>query len=166
MHLAGNMLFLWVFGDNLEDYLGHVGMVVFYLLCGLGASAAQIVVDPTSPIPNVGASGAIAGLMGGYLLLFPKAQVDVLFIIVIIVKVIPLPAWIVLGAWIGLQIVMGALDWGVGADGVAYFAHIGGFVAGIAGIGLVWMLRGRPRAWPEMPHAPVKPGNPWAVTKG
>ena len=165
MHLAGNMLFLWVFGDNLEDYLGHFGMVVFYVLCGLGASAAQIAVAPHSEIPNVGASGAIAGLMGGYLLLFPKARIDVLFIIVIIFKIVPLPAWVVLGAWVGLQVVMGALDWGVGADGVAYFAHIGGFVAGIAGIALVWLLRGRPRAWPEMPHEPVRPGNPWAVTR-
>lgn len=165
MHLAGNMLFLWVFGDNLEDYLGHAGMVVFYLLCGLGASAAQIAVNPYSEIPNVGASGAIAGLMGGYLLLFPKARVDVLFIIVIIVKVVPLPAWLVLGAWVGLQVVMGAVDWGVGDAGVAYFAHIGGFIAGIAGIALIWTMRGRPRAWPEMPHAPVPVRNPWAVTK-
>jgi len=165
MHLAGNMLFLWVFGDNLEDYLGHAGMVVFYLLCGLGASAAQIAVDPYSMIPNVGASGAIAGLMGGYLLLFPKARIDVLFIIVIIVKVIPLSAWIVLGAWVGLQVVMGIADWGVAGGGVAYFAHIGGFVAGIAGIALVWMVRGKPRYWPEMPHEAVEIRNPWALTK-
>ncbi len=165
MHLAGNMLFLWVFGDNLEDYLGHAGMLVFYLLCGFGASAAQIAVDPYSTIPNVGASGAIAGLMGGYLLLFPKARIDVLFVIVIIVKVIPLSAWIVLGAWIGLQVVMGVADWGVGGGGVAYFAHIGGFVAGLAGIGLVWMVRGRPRYWPEMPHEAVAARNPWAVMR-
>lgn len=165
MHLAGNMLFLWVFGDNLEDYLGHVGMLVFYLLCGLGASAAQIAVDPYSIIPNIGASGAIAGLMGGYLLLFPKARVDVLFIIVIIIKVVPLSAWIVLGAWVGLQVVMGIADWGVDGGGVAYFAHIGGFVAGIAGIAGIWMIRGKPRYWPEMPHEAVEIRNPWAVTR-
>jgi len=165
MHLAGNMLFLWVFGDNLEDYLGHVGMVLFYLLCGLGASAAQIAVDPYSPIPNVGASGAIAGLMGGYLLLFPKARIDVLFIIIVFIKVFPLSAWIVLGGWIGLQIVMGVVDFGVGGGGVAYFAHIGGFVAGIAGIGLIWLFRGRPQNWPEMPHDPVPVPGPWGLVK-
>jgi len=165
MHLGGNMLFLWVFGDNLEDYLGHVGMLVFYLLCGLGASAAQIAVDPYSSIPNIGASGAIAGLMGGYLLLFPKARVDVLFIIIIIFKIVPLSAWIVLGAWVGLQVVMGVVDWGSEGGGVAYFAHIGGFVAGIAGIGIMWMIRGKPRYWPEMPHEPVEIKNPWALTK-
>lgn len=165
MHLGGNMLFLWVFGDNLEDYLGHWGMVVFYLLCGVGASAAQIAVEPYSTIPNVGASGAIAGLMGGYLLLFPKARIDVLFIIVIIIKIIPLSAWIVLGAWIGLQVVMGIAGWGVDGGGVAYFAHIGGFVAGIAGIAMIWAVRGKPRFWPEMPHEAIAARNPWAVMK-
>ena len=165
MHLAGNMLFLWVFGDNLEDYLGHAGMLAFYLLCGLGASAAQIAVDPYSVIPNVGASGAIAGLMGGYLMLFPKARIDVLFIIVVFVRIVPLSAWIVLGAWMGFQIVMGVADWGVEGGGVAYFAHIGGFVAGVAGIGAIWMVRGRPRYWPEMPHEAVAARNPWALTK-
>ena len=166
MHLGGNMLFLWVFGDNLEDYLGHVGMLTFYLLCGLGASAAQILVEPYSMIPNVGASGAIAGLMGGYLMLFPKARIDVLFIIVFFIRVVPLAAWIVLGGWVALQIVMGALDWGVDTGGVAYFAHIGGFVAGVAGIALIWLFRGKPPYWPEMPHEPVEiPRNPWARVK-
>ena len=165
MHLAGNMLFLWVFGDNLEDYLGHVGFLVFYLLCGLVASAAQIAVDPISEIPNVGASGAIAGLMGGYLLLFPKARVDVLFIIVIIIKVVPLSAWIVLGGWMALQVVMGVAQWGVEGGGVAYFAHIGGFVAGIAGIALLWILRGRPPYWPEMPHEEAPIPGPWGLVK-
>lgn len=163
MHLAGNMLFLWVFGDNLEDYLGHVGMLLFYLICGVGASLAQIAIDPYSTIPNVGASGAIAGLMGGYLLLFPKAKVDVLFIIVLIIKVIPLPAWGVLGAWIALQIVSGFLNLGADGGGVAYFAHIGGFVAGIIGIGLVWLLRGKPNRWPEMPHDPAALPGPWSL---
>jgi len=165
MHLAGNMLFLWVFGDNLEDYLGHVGFLVFYLLCGLGASAAQIAVNPYSEIPNVGASGAIAGLMGGYLLLFPKARVDVLFIIVVFIKVFPLSAWIVLGGWMALQVVMGMAQWGVDGGGVAYFAHIGGFVAGIVGIGLIWILRGRPRYWPEMPHEEVPVPGPWGLVR-
>ncbi len=165
MHLAGNMLFLWVFGDNLEDYLGHVGFLLFYLLCGLVASAAQIAVDPLSPIPNVGASGAIAGLMGGYLLLFPKARVDVLFIIVIIIKVVPLAAWIVLGGWMALQIVMGVANIGMEGGGVAYFAHIGGFVAGVIGIALIWMLRGKPQYWPEMPYEEAPIPGPWGLVK-
>ena len=165
MHLAGNMLFLWVFGDNLEDYLGHVGFLIFYLLCGLAASAAQIAVNPYSEIPNVGASGAIAGLMGGYLLLFPKARVDVLFIIVIIIKVIPLAAWIVLGGWMALQVVMGVMQWGVEGGGVAYFAHIGGFVAGVAGIALIWTMRGKPAYWPEMPHEEAPVPGPWGLVK-
>lgn len=163
MHLGGNMLFLWVFGDNLEDYLGHVGMIVFYLVCGIGASLAQIAVDPVSDIPNVGASGAIAGLMGGYLLLFPKAKVDVLFIIIVFIKIIPVPAWGVLGVWIGLQIISGIADFGAAGGGVAYFAHIGGFVAGIVGIGFVWLFRGVPNRWPEMPHAPAPVPGPWSL---
>ena len=99
------------------------------------------------------------------MLLFPKARIDVLFIIIIIVKIIPLSAWIVLGAWIGLQVVMGIADWGVDGGGVAYFAHIGGFVAGIAGIALVWAIQGKPRFWPEMPHEAVAARNPWALVK-
>ena len=86
MHIAGNMLFLWVFGDNLEDRMGHAGFLVFYLACGLAAAAGQIVSDPTSTVPMVGASGAIAGVMGGYLLLFPRARVDVIAIIIIIIN--------------------------------------------------------------------------------
>ena len=155
MHLAGNMLFLWVFGDNLEDYLGHVGMLIFYLLCGFGASLAQIVVDPASPVPNVGASGAIAGLMGGYLLLFPKAKVDVLMILGYFAKVISLPAMVVLGLWLGLQLFSGFGSLGASGGGVAYWAHIGGFIAGIVGVGLLWLLKGKPRNWPEMPHEPA-----------
>lgn len=163
MHLAGNMLFLWVFGDNLEDYLGHFGMLAFYLLCGLGASFAQIAVEPGSPIPNVGASGAIAGLMGGYLLLFPKAKVDVMIILGFFIKMITLPAMLVLGAWIGLQIFSGVGSWGATGGGVAYWAHIGGFIAGIAGIFLIWQLRGKPRNWPEMPHPEAPPMGPWSL---
>ncbi len=165
MHLAGNMLFLWVFGDNLEDYLGHVGMLAFYLLCGVGASFAQIAIDPYSTIPNVGASGAIAGLMGGYLLLFPKARVDVAFIIFVIIKVIPLPAWGVLGAWIGFQIVSGFVSIGATGGGVAYFAHIGGFIAGIIGIALIWLARGKPAFWPEMPNPEAPVPGPWHLAK-
>ena len=162
MHLAGNMLFLFIFGDNLEDYLGHAGMLIFYLVCGVGASLAQIAVDPYSQVPNVGASGAIAGLMGGYLLLYPKAKVDVLFVLGFFFKVFSLPAMLVLGAWLGLQLFSGFGSLGVSGGGVAYWAHIGGFVAGLVGIAALWMLRGTPPGWPGMPPHPEAPmPNPW-----
>ena len=163
MHLAGNMLFLYVFGDNLEDYLGHLGMIAFYVLSGIAASLAQIVVDPASQIPNVGASGAIAGLMGGYLLLFPKARVDCLIIFGFFVKVVPLSAMIVLGGWLALQLFSGVGTLGATGGGVAYWAHIGGFAVGIIGIAALWLLRGRPPAWPEMPHSEAPPVGPWRL---
>lgn len=129
MHLAGNMLFLWIFGDNLEDSFGHVGFLVFYTVCGLSAGLAQYVADPQTQAPMIGASGAIAGVMGGYLLLFPKAKVDILIILVIFFRIIPIPAWIMLILWFGLQVVNGlAADLTNG--GVAYWAHAGGFVVG------------------------------------
>ena len=103
LHIAGNMLFLWVFGDNLEDAFGHVGFLLFYLACGIAAALAQALPDPGSTVPMVGASGAIAGVMGGYLLLFPRARVDVLVILIIIVRMIALPAWVMLGFWFVLQ---------------------------------------------------------------
>ncbi len=99
MHIIGNMLFLWIFGDNLEDEMGHLPFLLFYLASGLAAAALQFAAEPGSPIPMVGASGAIAGVMGGYLLMFPKARVDVLVIIVIFFRVFALRAWIVLGLW-------------------------------------------------------------------
>lgn len=129
MHLAGNMLFLWIFGDNLEDEMGHFGYLVFYLASGLGAGLAQYIAAPYSPVPMVGASGAIAGVMGGYLLLFPKARVDILFIFIVIFKVIPVPAWVMLGIWFGLQFFNG-LGADLNAGGVAYWAHAGGFIVG------------------------------------
>ena len=162
MHLAGNMLFLYVFGDNLEDYLGHVGYLVFYLICGIAASWGQIVIDPLSEVPNLGASGAIAGLMGGYLVLFPKARVDCMLILIIIIKMITLSAMIVLGAWLALQIIGGVSAWGVPGGGVAYWAHIGGFFAGIAFILMIWTVRGVPQNWPEMPHPEAAPVGPWS----
>ena len=102
MHIIGNMLFLWVFGDNLEDQMGHVGFLVFYLACGLLAAGGQIMADPQSTIPMIGASGAIAGVLGGYLLLFPRARVDVIAIIIIIFKRFTIPAWVLLMAWFAL----------------------------------------------------------------
>lgn len=158
MHLAGNMLFLFIFGDNLEDYLGHVGLLVFYLLCGIAATFAQIAVDPTSGVHNLGASGAIAGLMGGYLILFPKAKVDVFAFFMILT----LPAFLVLSIWIGLQVFDGFGSLSGDGSGVAYWAHIGGFVAGIVGIGLIMLVKGVPKNWPSMPHPEVQMVNPWA----
>jgi membrane associated rhomboid family serine protease len=128
MHLGGNMLFLWVFGDNLEDRMGPARFILFYLLCGLAASAAQIVLNPDGRIPGIGASGAIAGVMGGYLLLYPHARIRTIgrFGIIFV------PAWMMLGFWILTQILAGAAQWG-GKEmgGVAYAAHLGGFIAGL-----------------------------------
>lgn len=130
MHIGGNMLFLWIFGDNMEDEMGHFGFLGFYLLSGVFAALAQWIVEPSSLIPTIGASGAIAGVMGGYLLLFPKAKVDILLILIIFFKIFPVPAWIMLGLWFVLQVGNGvATDPDLG--GVAYWAHAGGFVVGL-----------------------------------
>ena len=130
LHIAGNLLFLYVFGDNLEEQMGRLGFLAFYLAAGLAAAAAQIAADPLSPIPMVGASGAIAGVMGGYLLLFPRARVDIVAIFIIFCKIFTLPAWIVLGVWLAIQIFGGYTTPGDGGGG-AYWAHAGGFLAGV-----------------------------------
>lgn len=156
MHLAGNMLFLYVYGDNLEDQMGHLGFLLFYLLGGLAAGAAQFLADPSSPVPMVGASGAIAGVMGGYLLLFPKARVDVLAFFVIFIRIFPVPAWIVLGAWFAMQLFQGSMmptDQG----GVAYWAHAGGFAAGLAMTIPLWLRRGGPVFWRRTEGHPPHP---------
>lgn len=150
MHLAGNMLFLWIFGDNLEDLLGHVGFLRFYLVSGAAAAAGQIYADTQSFVPMVGASGAIAGVMGGYLLMFPKARIDVLVIIVIIFKIFPMPAWLMLGIWFALQVFNG-LSMDLSGGGVAYWAHAGGFVAGVVVMLPVFFRRGG-RAWWAQTH--------------
>lgn len=132
-HLLGNGLFLWVFGNNIEDVMGRRRFLAFYLLCGLAAVAAHVLVDPFSPVPTVGASGAISGVMGAYLVLFPKVRVRMLFIFLIFFKIIPLPAWLVLLWWFGLQVLMGLPQLSQAGDlsgGVAVWAHVGGFVAG------------------------------------
>ncbi|MBI2409199.1 MAG: rhomboid family intramembrane serine protease [Gemmatimonadetes bacterium] len=135
MHILGNALFLWVFGNNVEDVMGRRRFLAFYLICGLVAAAAHIIVDPRSPIPTVGASGAISGVMGAYLLLFPKVRVRMLFIFIIIFKVIPLPAWLVLVYWFAIQLLSGLPELLSPnpeiAGGVAVWAHVGGFVAGL-----------------------------------
>ncbi len=131
LHLAGNMLYLWIFGDNVEDSMGHGRFLVFYLLCGLAAALTQAWVDPASRIPLVGASGGIAGVLGAYLVLHPRANVRVFAWIIFFIRIINVPAFIVLGVWIAGQF-LAAPD-AVGASGgIAYFAHIGGFVAGMA----------------------------------
>lgn len=134
MHLLGNGLFLWVFGNNVEDGMGRARFAVFYLVCGLAAAAAQIAADPGSSVPVVGASGAISGVMGAYLVLYPHARVNTLFIFIIIFRVIPLPAWLVLVYWFGLQVVA-ALPQLAGtrdtvSSGVAVMAHVAGFITG------------------------------------
>lgn len=129
-HILGNMLFLRIFGDNLEDSLGHIGFLAFYLLTGLGASGLQILTDPTSSIPNLGASGAIAGLMGGYLVLFPKHKIDTLMAFGGVMRKTTVPAISMLGYWIIFQFISGIGSLGYEGGGVAYFAHIGGFIAG------------------------------------
>jgi membrane associated rhomboid family serine protease len=130
MHLLGNALFLWVFGRAVEDSMGRLRFLAFYLLCGLGAAAAQVIVDPTSPVPMVGASGAISGVMGGYLMLYPRVRVHLL----LFVFVVRVPAWLMLLWWIGWQVLSGlpqvlTLRPDV-SEGVAVWAHIGGFVTG------------------------------------
>jgi membrane associated rhomboid family serine protease len=136
LHLGGNMLFLWIFGNNVEDAMGPVKFVVFYLLGGIAALLLQIVFDPNSDVPTLGASGAIAGVLGGYLLLFPKARVVTVIFIVFFFTILELPALLVLGLWFLQQAVFAAMDLGGSGGGVAYFAHVGGFVFGLAAIRL------------------------------
>lgn len=156
MHLGGNMLFLWIYGDNLEEEMGHVGFLIFYLACGAAAGLGQVLPDPGSPLPMVGASGAIAGVMGGYLLLFPKAKVDVLFIFVIFFRIFAIPAWIVLGIWLVIQIFSGVAT-PSDAGGVAYWAHVGGFVAGLVFTLPAWLRRGAGGYWRRTEGHPPHP---------
>jgi membrane associated rhomboid family serine protease len=129
MHLLGNMLYLWIFGDNVEDRMGHFKFLLFYLACGIAATFAQFFFTTNSTIPNLGASGAIAGVLGSYILLFPRGRVYMLFFRVIT----PMPAWVALGVWIVIQLLSGAgsLANAGQTGGVAYMAHIGGFFAGL-----------------------------------
>ena len=133
MHLIGNMLYLWVFGNNIEDVMGHTKYALFYLTCGILAALSHAVTDPSSTVPMVGASGAISGVLGAYVLLFPRAQVLVLIPGLGLTKV---AAGIVLGMWFVMQLFSGGMSIGSKGGGVAFFAHIGGFLAGMALIGL------------------------------
>lgn len=138
LHLLGNMLYLWIFGDNVEDRFGHAKFTLFYLICGIAATIAQVAISADSNIPNLGASGAIAGVLGAYLILFPKGNVRVLMGR----SVMPMPALMVIGLWIVLQFIngVGSITESAETGGVAYMAHIGGFVAGLA---LTFLFGGR-----------------------
>jgi rhomboid family protein len=136
LHLGGNMLFLWIFGNNVEDAMGPVKYIVFYLLGGVAALVLQVVFDPNSTVPTLGASGAIAAVLGGYLLLFPRAKVVTVIFIVFFFTILELPALLVLGFWFVEQALFAANSIGTmgGGGGVAYFAHVGGFVFGLAAV--------------------------------
>jgi len=145
MHFAGNMLFLYVFGDNVEDRMGHLGYALFYLAGGVAAGAAHVFANPHSVIPTVGASGAIAAVMGAYMLLYPQSRVETLVIVFVFVRVIAVPAVVWLGLWFVFQLLAGSTDSRAGDHGgVAFFAHVGGFVFGVAVV-LLLNLRSAPR---------------------
>lgn len=164
LHLGGNMLFLYIFGDNLEDQMGHLGFLLFYLGCGLVAAGAQVLAEPYLGVPMVGASGAIAGVMGGYLLMFPRAKVDVVAIIVIFIKMFTIPAWVMLAVWFAVQIFSGWTMIGGGA-GVAYWAHAGGFVAGLVLAIPLFVRRGGPAFWALTHGQPPHPAVVYAPSR-
>jgi membrane associated rhomboid family serine protease len=143
MHLIGNMWFLWIFGDNIEDRLGHVNYLIFYLLCGIGASLIHVAFNPLSKIPTVGASGAISGILGAYLISFPNARIYTLLIIFIIIRFVEVPAFLFLIFWLVFQFLAAAAQTGASENvgGVAYWAHMGGFVIGVA---LLWLMPKKP----------------------
>ncbi len=143
LHLVGNMLYLWIFGDNVEDRVGHVQYLIFYLACGVAASLAHIWANPTSRVPSLGASGAIAGVLGAYLLLYPRAHVVALLPLGFFTQLVRVPALFFLGWWFVQQFLYGLLSLGVASaqtGGVAWWAHIGGFAAGVV---LVWVFKKR-----------------------
>src|SRR4051794_5608146 len=150
-HVIGNMWYLWIFGDNVEDRLGHGRFIAFYLLCGIVASFGQIALDPGSTLPMIGASGAIAGVMGGYFVLYPQSRVLTLIPLIIIWEIIELPAIMLLGFWFLMQLFSaGAIavtaSTGAGSGGVAFMAHVAGFVVGMIGV-LIFRKRQRPEPW-------------------
>ena len=141
LHLGGNMLYLWIFGDNVEDRMGHLKYLIFYLLCGFLASATHIFFSPNSMIPSLGASGAIAGVLGSYLVMFPRNRIRVLLPLGIVWTTAQIPALVVIGLWGLLQFISGFGSIGGVGGGVAYMAHVGGFIAGVL---LVFLFRNRP----------------------
>ncbi|HUP46183.1 MAG TPA: rhomboid family intramembrane serine protease [Thermoanaerobaculia bacterium] len=156
LHIGSNMLYLWIFGDNIEDRLGHVRYTIFYFACGIVATLAHAIANPASTVPAIGASGAIAGVLGGYLILFPRARVTTLIPIFMFITIRQLPAVLILGLWFVLQLFSGVGSLGVrdaqDMGGVAYFAHIGGFVAGML---LIVLMGGKRRAPPRPAPRPT-----------
>jgi membrane associated rhomboid family serine protease len=155
LHLIGNMLYLWIFGDNIEEQFGRLGYVILYLVGGVAAGLAQVAIDPGSTVPTIGASGAVAAILGAYLVLYPRARVRTLVLLFYFIRLVDLPAVLVLGLWFVMQLFSGVSSLAnVGADGVAYFAHIGGFLLGmLAG----FLARGRVREaalWDRPPGGP------------
>ncbi|HEY5998087.1 MAG TPA: rhomboid family intramembrane serine protease [bacterium] len=148
LHLLGNMLFLWIFGNNVEDATGHLRFLVFYLACGVIAAVAHVATDPESTTKMVGASGAISGVLGAYLLLFPRARIVTLVFLGFFAQTIEIPAFFFLGFWFLLQFVSGALSLGGAGGGVAWFAHVGGFIAGM--VLLVPFKRRETRLWSRL----------------
>ena len=131
LHIIFNMWFLWIFGDNIEDYLGHFIYLIFYLLCGVAAALTQIGLDPGSTIPTIGASGAIAGVMGAYVLLYPRAKVLTLVVLIVFITFWWIPAWVFLGYWFLLQFFSASITVHQASGGVAFGAHVGGFLTGL-----------------------------------
>ena len=158
LHLIGNMLYLWIFGNNIEDAMGHGRFILFYLLTGVAASMAHFFTDLNSEIPTIGASGAISGILGAYILLYPRAQVLVLIFLGFFIRVMYVPAGIALGFYFLLQILQGTLTFGQGGGGVAWFAHIGGFVAGLL---LVGMFKQSSVRFFNQPHYHARRINRW-----
>jgi membrane associated rhomboid family serine protease len=144
LHLASNMLYLWIFGNNIEDKLGYVKFILFYILCGVAAAYSHALTNPSSTTPMIGASGAVSGILGAYLLLFPRARVHTLIFLGFFIQVVRLPAVIVIGFWIVIQFINGMVSTGQASHGgVAWFAHIGGFIVGISCIKIFLMRRKR-----------------------
>ena len=145
MHVLGNMWFLWIFGDNIEDILGHGKYLLFYLLCGVGAAMTQVYFSPDSRVPMVGASGAIAGVMGAYMMKFPYSRISTLIFLAFFITTVEVPAWVMLIYWFFIQLISGVGNVGysqVSQGGTAFLAHVGGFVAGI---GLIYLMRPKER---------------------
>jgi len=145
-HIAGNMLYLWIFGNNIEDKVGHIRFIFFYIFCGIISAYANALTDPQSHIPMIGASGAISGVLGAYLLLFPRAMVHTLVFLGFFVTVIKIPALVVIGFWAIIQLINGLISTGLAREGgIAWFAHIGGFLTGLLTIKL-WQPK-RTKRW-------------------
>jgi len=155
LHVGSNMLYLWIFGNNIEDQLGRWRLLPFYLGCGAAAGLAQMLADPSSTIPTIGASGAVAGILGAYALLFPRARVYTVVLVFVFLRIIPVPAALWLGIWFLLQAGSAVVTRGsAGAGGVAWWAHLGGFAIGFL---LIWLLRPRRRRPPDA----MFEGAPW-----